>query len=577
MKHVIAGFLDVKHHITARIFVMVFGLVYAMLLVFLVTGYRTNRNNVIISANQAADAMLQMAQAQFSQSRQEVAELSSFLLSDQDVTRFLTSPAVRAPNQAWFTSYHATLKLMRNYITGRSLTIVGMSLVKSDGQTCSTGILYCAIPPEAVERGGDHFVLSPEYPYTTRTMRFGDGTHAVLIVQLAKDYWAQIYGQHMTPGYALCLYDADGGLLYANDASVSLPQALQEEMRQRTLPQNQASTTAALPPSGGLLFDQHDATSGITAVLWAPTTRMQDALLTLNQQLFGSLLALFISTVALSRLLALSITRHVKTLRKNAELIGQGRYGDILPVRSADEIGVLAQDMQRMAGEIQTLIADMGRHEESKREMELQILRAQVSPHFLYNALNTISYLSMLQGSENIHQYTTALIQLLQAALQTSDVLIPLEQELDYVHSYHRIMRYRSLYEVSLEIQVEPSAQDASVMRMLLQPIVENAMIHGLHPQQQGGAIRIHVDRHGEALRLRVTDNGSGMTPQQIENALAETQNRNPGRFSGIGIRNVQDRIRLQFGEAYGLSIASEPGCYTTVTIHHPYIQGGQV
>lgn len=576
MKYVIASFLDVKHHITARIFVMVFGLVYAVLLVFLITGYRTNRNNVVDSANQAANTMLQMAQSQFNQSRQEVAELSSFLLSDQDVTRLLTSPAVRAPNQAWFTSYHATLKLMRNYIAGRSLTIVGMRLVKSDGQTCSTGILYGTVPPEAVAWNGDHFMLLPEYPYTMRTMRFGDGTHAVLIVQLAKDYWAQIFGQHMAPGHALCLYDAEGRLLYANDASMSLPQALQAEMRRRALPQHQANAGTTLPPAGGLLFEQRDMLSGMTAVLWAPTTRMQDALLALNRQLFGSLVALFISTAVLSRLLALSITRHVKTLSKNAELIGQGRYGDMLPVRSADEIGDLAQGMQRMAGQIQTLIADMGRHEESKREMELQILRAQVSPHFLYNALNTIAYLSLLQGSENIHQYATALIQLLQAALQTSDVLIPLEQELDYVHSYHRIMRYRSLYEVSLEIQVEPSAQDASVMRMLLQPIVENAMIHGLHPQQQGGAIRIQVDRDGEALRLRVTDNGSGMTQQQIEKALAETQNRNPGRFSGIGIRNVHDRIRLQLGEAYGLSIASEPGCYTTVTIHHPYIHGGQ-
>lgn len=568
MREVLGRMLNMRRHIAARIFVVLFACLYAVLLVFLMGFYFLQKGQIQEALARNALAMLEQADEKLSATLQEVEELSDFLLSDVSVRDYLYGPQPQPPTQPWFVNYENTLSLMRNYIIGRSRTIVGMGLVKGARERCFTGTIHAPIyrPDALPERNG--LVVRPEYPYVVRAFSIAAGERAVLITQFAKDFWTQIYGKYVPEPDVLCVYDGHGRRIYESEGFARQPEAVWERMQSAA-----ANGAAGKGPGDALLFARTNPAAGLTAVAFVPQSAVGALLGSLKRQLIALLLLLLFATAVLSRSLALGITRNIKTLQKNAERIGQGRYGDLLPVSARDEVGELGKTMQAMAARIALLVEDVNRRETRKREMELEILRAQVSPHFLYNALNTITYLSALQGAENIGRFAAALIDLLQAVLQPSDILIPLEQELAYAASYHEIMKYRGIYAVRLVLDVAPEARSALVMRMLLQPIVENALIHGIAPQQRDGVIRIAASVQARDLVLEVRDNGTGMTDEQIACALREDRNRNPMRFSGIGIRNVQDRIRLQFAREDGLTIESVPGEFTCVCLRVPLIR----
>lgn len=569
MRRWFSGLLNVRRHIAARIFVALFVCLYTAMLAFVLIFYAMNTSQARAAMEQTARAALEKSHQQLAQTLAEVEELTAFLLNDQDTVNYLRSAGESPPTLAWFESYNGTLSLMRNYIVGRSRTIVGMGLFKKNGERCYTGTIYAPIYSDAFVPETNALILRVAYPYVQRVIPTGQGETAALITQLAEDFWAQAYGENVPDHHVVAVFAPDGGILYASGGFDALPAEVQDGMRVA------ADTPGArnAGADGHLLLSARSEATGLTAVTWLPGEAVAESLVSLNRQLGALLALLFCTTVLLSRALSLGITRNLKILKRNAELIGHGRYGETVPLHAQDELGELGQTMQELAARIQLLVEDINRRETMKREMELDILRAQVSPHFLYNALNTIFHLATLRGADNIGQYTQALIDLLQAALKPSDALISLETELSYVRSYHEIMKFRSVFSVRLDIHVAPEAHGAQVMRMALQPIVENAYIHGIGPQQQDGAIQIAVAVVEGALLIRVTDNGAGMTAEQIKAALSQPRNASPMRFSGIGIRNVLDRIRLQFGETYGLSIESAPGVYATVTLRMPLIR----
>lgn len=558
--------LDVRHHIAARIFVWVFTCLYAVMVIFMLVFYTMNRSQTKHAMEQTALAMIEQSHTQLQNTLQEVEELSSFLLSDRYVSQYLHGQAEFPPSMEWFDSYNQTLSLMRNYIIGRSRTIVGMGILKEDGERCYTGTIYAPVYTDAPLPYGDQVVIRPSYPYVVRMVPTESSGTAMLFTQLAQDFWQQIYGPGALEQHVICVYGQDGNIIYTSDNYQSHLSQMEDSTREL------ARSPGVYETREHVLISSREASTGLTATVWISQAYINESLVSFNRQLAALLVILFFTAVLLSRALSLGITRNIKTLKRNAELIGQGRYQETVPVTSSDEIGELGQTMQELSSRIEMLIEDINRREKAKREMELEILRAQVSPHFLYNALNTISYLSTLQGVENIALFSTALIDLLQAALQPTDELISLEQELAYVRSYHEIMRYRRVQDIQLDIDVSPEVHEARIIRMLLQPIVENALIHGIGPQQLDGRICVRVYAQDGDLRIDVTDNGAGMAQEQIDAALSQERNSSPMRFSGIGIRNVLDRVRLQFGEPYGLTIVSVLQVHTTISIRIPLI-----
>jgi len=263
----------------------------------------------------------------------------------------------------------------------------------------------------------------------------------------------------------------------------------------------------------------------------------------------------------------------LQALMKEAE---EGNLAVRFEGRQEDEIGHLGKSFNTMIEEIQKLIDLVYREQQSKREAELKTLQEQIKPHFLYNTLDTIHWMAQDRGANDIVQIVSALTSLFRIALSKGKEMISLSDELEHVRSYLIIqkLRYEDKFDYSLCVQDE--VLPYMVLKLTLQPLVENAIYHGIKERRGHGTIRVDALRRDGLLVLRVQDDGVGMSREKlaavralITKAPAESSQKN-----GYGISNVNERIQLSFGKDFGLRFESAPGQGTTVEIVHPLIPG---
>lgn len=267
------------------------------------------------------------------------------------------------------------------------------------------------------------------------------------------------------------------------------------------------------------------------------------------------------------------LTKRLGTLSAAMERVSGGDLSVTVPALGKDEIGRMGGIFNHMAARINELLVHVKTKENQKREAELDFLQAQINPHFLSNTLNTVVWMANVQGAANISRLTTSLISLLHATMRRGRELIGLSEELAQIESYVEIEQCCYLDNFEAVFDVPPETMKLLVPRFILQPIVENALIHALSElEDRVGEIRITAAIEENNLLLRIHDNGIGMTEEQIARTLETEKARDGKSFSSIGIKNVNDRIRLFFGEGYGLSFESVLGAYTTVTITLPVL-----
>ena len=199
------------------------------------------------------------------------------------------------------------------------------------------------------------------------------------------------------------------------------------------------------------------------------------------------------------------------------------------------------------------------------------MLQAQINPHFLYNTLDSIKWIATVQKNTGIVQVVTALSSLLKNMAKGFNEKVTLRQELDFLENYIVIEKIRYIELFDVETQVDDDAlYQAKIIKLTLQPIVENSIFSGIEPSGRFGLIRIHAWQEETSLCVSVEDNGIGIEPENIDKLLTDTSKITKSTMSGIGLPNVDRRLKLVYGEEYGLSIESEPGQYTRVTIRLP-------
>src|SRR5690606_31437676 len=188
---------------------------------------------------------------------------------------------------------------------------------------------------------------------------------------------------------------------------------------------------------------------------------------------------------------------------------------------SKDEIGDLYRVFVSMVDELKRLLTGIRISEKKKREAELTALQAQIRPHFLYNSLNTIKYLARLNGVPNIEEVSGSLIELMRGVLGNSNEFLTVQEELNYVSSYVSIVKYKYMEPIQVHVQVDDDVLlERLVLKLMLQPVIENAIIHGIGPagHKRAVMIRIYADQHD--LVIEVEDNGKGMLPEQLDQLL---------------------------------------------------------
>ena len=284
-----------------------------------------------------------------------------------------------------------------------------------------------------------------------------------------------------------------------------------------------------------------------------------------------------------SYLLSQSISRPIHQLMS---FMQKAESGD-LTVRywgsRQDEIGMLGRSFNRMLLQIRKLIKLSELRERQKREAELRSLQAHIKPHFLYNTLDTIHWMGRKKGAEDISDLVAALSRLFRIGLSKGEDIIPIKDELLHISSYMQIQRTRYRDRLQFEMEASPEVSELYVLKLLLQPIVENAIYHGIKARRGPGSISLTVEKENSDLLMTVEDNGAGIPEEtllelrrQLEDPFAALEDNKNGNHAGesrsYGMLNVQARIRLTFGEAYGITLDSIEGEGTKVSIRHPWL-----
>jgi two-component system sensor histidine kinase YesM len=211
--------------------------------------------------------------------------------------------------------------------------------------------------------------------------------------------------------------------------------------------------------------------------------------------------------------------------------------------------------------------------QEAKRKSELEVLQSQIHPHFLYNTLNSVVRLAGTGKNEDVITMITSLSRFFRISLSKGEHFISVADELEHIRNYLIIqkMRYKNKFEYAIE--ADEAALECRTMKLVLQPLVENAIYHGIEPSADEGFITISARLLEGKLCLQVKDDGLGISPQKLSDLLTGPTHQDDG--SGIGLRNVHERIRLNYGEDYGLQIESEREEGTTVSVWLPCLQEG--
>lgn len=280
----------------------------------------------------------------------------------------------------------------------------------------------------------------------------------------------------------------------------------------------------------------------------------------LDQILRATLLAAVVIIVIaciISFLLSKRMTSSLKQLHAKIVNLGQGRFQSFIRPSHKDELWDLEQGYNEMVMRIYELLEKNKEEQEKKRELELTALQAQINPHFLYNTLDAIGWMAALKGQNEIEQMVMALSRFFRLSLHKGDKKISIADEVSIVESYIAIEQLRNPGKFDVTYDIQPEITHILVPKIILQPIVENAIKHGVSQVRRHGLIHIRGYRENDDVILEVTDNGKGFK--------RKTDQLHP---SGYGMSNVNERIQLEYGKEYGLSFRSEPEKGSTVTIH---------
>ncbi|PYI55928.1 sensor histidine kinase [Paenibacillus flagellatus] len=259
--------------------------------------------------------------------------------------------------------------------------------------------------------------------------------------------------------------------------------------------------------------------------------------------------------------------RQLRQLMKRAESGDLKAYWTSGGIREIDELG---DSYNQMLNRLEETIKQAKQEESLKKEAEIEALQYQLNPHFLYNTLNTIKWVAKIHKTPQISEAVSALVRLLQASLGKKGDFLPLKEEIGLVQDYMAIQSFRYGDLVKLRLDVDALAAGCLVPKLLLQPLVENALLHGLENSSRGGEIEISAWLDRDMLLCQVKDNGKGMAEPETAFEPQTSRSGANERMSGIGLRNIRERVKLYYGPDYKMHVFSKPNEGTTVRISLP-------
>ena len=320
--------------------------------------------------------------------------------------------------------------------------------------------------------------------------------------------------------------------------------------------------------------------SDIQKYIYDEATNMENLRVEVASSLLSTIRFLIITLIItilviffLSRRLAERITTPITELCEVTEKFAGGDFSVSYHTDSNDEMGTLAESFNSMVKEIETLVNDIHKEQENAKDAELRLLQEQINPHFLYNTLDAIIWMTEAGENQKAIQIIQELSSFFRISLSKGQSKITISNEREHVKSYLEIQRYRYQDILDYEIDFDEDILEYHIQKLTLQPIVENALYHGIKNKRGMGLIRVTGNAEGDDIVFRVEDNGIGMKPEELErlrSLIAGDVVDDDQR--GFGMANVEKRLEMLFGEKYGMSVESEYQKGTTVTVRIPKV-----
>lgn len=425
-------------------------------------------------------------------------------------------------------------------------------------------------------------IISGERPWVitlsrgirNKEMGTGQEKEGVFFIDLNYSAISELCDQSMVgnQGYAF-IVDADGNIVY-HPQQQQLYNELQTENIDLVMNAGSDIVTWGDGINKKMYSISRSEKTGWTVV---DCVRVEELLRRSNEaQSIYVLVAMGLMAVALffSRFVAKSITLPIQRLCDSMERVQEGDFSvsDIV-VDSENEIGSLTKSFNVMTQRIHELMAQNIREQEAKRKSELKALQSQINPHFLYNTLDSIIWMAEGKKNEEVVLMTASLARLLRQSISNEDELVSIGQEIEYARGYLTIQKMRYKDKLEFRIEVEPSILNIRLIKLVLQPVIENAIYHGLKYKESRGLLLVKgFMKNGNAV-LQVIDDGVGMDQETLDHIYE--RHKVDYHSNGVGIYNVQKRLQLYYGNEYGIVYESKPGEGTTATITIPGQQEG--
>lgn len=397
---------------------------------------------------------------------------------------------------------------------------------------------------------------------------FGEKIGTLEVIVSMKDYLFDIYNQKSN---MWSCFSREDGEIYGDKTAIQRLRSLMLDKNMNVIEKNR-SYFISKDKRNIIIVQPVEELAGTYIKMVSVEKEFQN-IFYLQLKVFGIIVFLFFVITMLVKLTVHSLLKRFYDILYVIRNIQKGKLSDRVKHIGRDEMGELGFQINRMLDKIQILMKEKIEYEVLVKNTEIKALQNQINVHFIYNVLETIKMMAEIEEKYDISDAITSLGELLRYNMKWVSSNVTVREEMTYIENYIQLMNLRYDFTIVLSIQMEEEIYEQRIPKMSLQPIIENAICHGIVELGEDATIYVHGKKYGTDYDISITDSGIGMkeeTVSLLEKKMKGEVEVGGGNGNGIGLKNVHDRIQMQFGEQYGLAFYSKEGCFTKVRIRLP-------
>lgn len=584
MKHygVFAGLIRIKKSALSRLFFLLMSLtVLSIIIIISVWTVNVHKNVHELSDSYISD-IVRNANSKFENDLYTLRSNLSTITANDNTRTYLLYPT--AENKAAAREYLLNnFDILTNDING--IALISPNATITAGAYFPESISETDLYKSVTENSESTVILNRRTIYKTspqsgialaKAVTFRGRVLGIVLLDLKSSIITNHFGiSHMNGLLRTVILDPDNNIIFTNESDLNENKlsVLLSHVNQNK-PLENLSTATIDGDEYFITAKRFSSSPDWLNITFCPTKSLYSSYRQMLRLLMTIMIFIILITMLLSLLTFSSTKKSFKQLSDHIEKIDLNNINEIksfTPSANDSEIVMISDKINQLVDTISEQLKSINSLEEKKRMDEIQILKAQINPHMIYNTLNVIQTSAEYQKNTTISEISKSLAMLLRYSVTDTDKLVLLKNEFEYIKGYMTLMQHKFVNDIHLEIMADDSVLNCMTLKMLLQPIAENSLKHGF-TDKPGQFIIIKAYRNDNKVLIKITDNGLGIAPDKLKNIL----NPDFDSSSHLGLNNVNRRLKLTFGNEYGISISSIPCIQTSVLIEIPYIPPSQ-